>query len=223
MLTYFLKRDLRDGSIEKAKIPTPDKQTGEENLKMKTALILIDIQKDYFPGGRMELVGPLEAGRNAGRLLAVFRAENLPIVHIRHISIGEGAGFFLPNTDGIDFNENVKPLPDETVIEKHYPNSFRETGLAAFLEREGIDRIVAGGMMSHMCVDATVRAASDAGYKCLLAHDACATRDLNFEGVDVSAKKVHAAFMAALGSVYAQASSTMKIIDILNRQEKDGQ
>ncbi len=190
---------------------------------MKTALILIDIQKDYFPGGRMELVGPLEASRNAGRLLAVCRAENRPIVHIRHISVGEGAGFFLPNTDGIDFDENVKPLHDETVIEKHYPNSFRETGLAAFLEREGIDRVVAVGMMSHICVDATVRAASDAGYKCLLAHDACATRDLNFEGIDVSAKEVHAAFMAALSAVYAQVESTRKIIDILKRQEKDGQ
>jgi nicotinamidase-related amidase len=190
---------------------------------MKTALILIDIQKDYFPGGRMELVGPLEASRNAGRLLAVCRAENLPIVHVRHISIGEGAGFFLPNTDGIEFNENVKPLPDETVIEKHYPNSFRETGLAAFLEREGIDRVVIGGMMSHICVDGTVRAACDAGYKCLLAHDACATRDLNFDGVDVPAKKVHAAFMAALGAVYAQVESTEKIIDILKRPEKDGQ
>jgi nicotinamidase-related amidase len=190
-------------------------QTGQENLKMKTALILIDIQKDYFPGGRMELVGPLEASRNAGRLLAVFRAKNQPIVHIRHLSVGEGAGFFLPNTDGIDFNENVKPQPDETVIEKHYPNSFRETGLAAFLEREGIDRIVVGGMMSHMCVDSTVRAAFDMGYKCLLAHDACATRGLNFDGVDVPAKKVHAAFMAALGSVCAQVASTEKIIDIL--------
>ncbi len=121
----------------------------------------------------------------------------------------------MPNTDGIDFNENVKPQPDETVIEKHYPNSFRETGLAAFLEREGIDRVVVGGMMSHMCVDSTVRAAFDMGYKCLLAHDACATRDLNFDGVDVSANKVHAAFMAALGSVCAQVASTEKIIDIL--------
>lgn len=190
---------------------------------MKTALMLIDIQRDYFPGGRMELVGPLEASRNAGRLLEVFRTGNLPIFHIRHISLREGAGFFLPNTDGIDFNESVKPLPNETVIEKHFPNSFRETGLAALFERDGIDRIVVGGMMSHMCVDATVRAASDAGYKCLLAHDACATRDLNFKGVDVPAKKVHAAFMAALGSVYAQVVSTGEIIDILKRQEKDGQ
>jgi nicotinamidase-related amidase len=190
---------------------------------MRTALILIDIQKDYFPGGRMELVGPVEASRNAGRLLAAFRGENLPIVHIRHLSVREGAGFFLPNTDGIDFNDNVKPLPGETVIEKNYPNSFRETRLAAFLEREGINRVVVAGMMSHMCVDATVRAASDAGYTCLLAHDACATRDLNFNGVDVPAKKVHAAFMAALGFAYAQVANTEDIIDILKRQQNDGQ
>ncbi len=67
---------------------------------MKTALILIDIQKDYFPGGRMELVGPLEASRNAGRLLAVFRAENLPIVHIRHLSVVKGPGSFCRTPTG---------------------------------------------------------------------------------------------------------------------------
>ncbi|MGC9197192.1 MAG: cysteine hydrolase family protein [Syntrophobacteraceae bacterium] len=185
---------------------------------MNSALLLIDVQRDYFPGGRMELTGANEAAQKAGLLLSVFRAQNLPVIHIRHLSVREGAAFFLPNTDGIEFNENVRPLDDETVIEKHYPNSFRETGLGAILDRLGIDRIVAGGMMSHMCVDATVRAAFDAGYTCLVAHDACATRDLSFNGVDVSAKQVQAAFMAALSSVYAQLASTEEIIDSLKRQ-----
>jgi nicotinamidase-related amidase len=57
--------------------------------------------------------------------------------------------------------------------------------------------------MSHMCIDATTRAAFDFGFKCVVIHDACATRDLEFEGQTIAADQVHASFMAALGSAYA--------------------
>jgi nicotinamidase-related amidase len=62
--------------------------------------------------------------------------------------------------------------------------------------------------MSHMCVDAGVRAASDLGYKCIVVHDACATHDQDFEGIIVPAAEVHAAFMAALSFAYARLVST---------------
>src|SRR5512145_374362 len=101
---------------------------------MNTALILVDIQKDYFPGGKMELAGSPEASHQAGQMLAYFRKENLPIIHIQHLSMRKDATFFLPDTDGILFHENVRPLAGEKVIEKHFPNSFRDTGLKAYLD-----------------------------------------------------------------------------------------
>lgn len=185
---------------------------------MNIALILVDIQQDYFPEGRMELVGAMEASYEAQKLLSFFRKEALPIIHMQHVSTRKDATFFLPGTEGINFYENVRPLADEKIIEKHFPNSFRDTDLQGYLEFKGVKEIIICGMMSHMCIDATVRAAFDKGYSCVVAHDACATRKLIFGGVDISAKYVHGAYMAALGTVYAKVQSVGEIISMMMKR-----
>lgn len=182
---------------------------------MNSALVLVDIQQDYFPGGRMEVVGAIEATRAAKTLLEFFRSRKLPIVHIQHISTRPGATFFLPGTEGLNFHESVLPLPDEAVIKKHFPNSFRDTDLQEYLLSNGIKELVICGMMSHMCIDATVRAAFDKGYQCMVAHDACAARNLAFHGSDIPASHVHGAYMTALNAVYAKVLSAEDIIGML--------
>ena len=171
---------------------------------MKTGLILIDIQNDYFPGGKMELVGVDRAARNARDLLGFFRDRSLPMFHVQHIFTDPSAPFFLPDTEGVKIHDLVKPIEGETVVQKHFPNAFRESILLEELTREGIERVVFCGAMSHMCVDATTRAAADLGLECILAHDACATRDLEFEGRTIKADEVHGAYMSALGWGYAE-------------------
>jgi len=171
---------------------------------MNTALALIDIQMDYFPGGAMELSGSEAAAAKAGRALGWFREKGWPVVHIQHHSVRPGATFFVPGTRGVSFHPYVLPLDGEQVVVKHFPNSFRGTPLQDMLDQADVKRIVFAGMMTHMCVDATVRAAFDLGYQCLVLADACATRDLEFGHEEVAAGKVHAAFLAALGSVYAE-------------------
>jgi nicotinamidase-related amidase len=180
---------------------------------MSTALILIDIQKDYFPGGRKELVGGIEAAGAATRLLTEFRRASWPVYHIQHISTQSGATFFVPGTAGVEIHPSVTPLPSETVITKHYPNSFRETDLLEQFKTNGIDQLLICGMMTSMCVDATVRAAFDLGFACTVAQDACATLDLSFNGDTISARQVHGAFLAALGAVYAKVRSTDDILE----------
>jgi len=176
-----------------------------------SALLLIDIQNDYFPGGAMALAEPEAAGRNAAALLAKFRAAGRPVLHIRHEAARPGATFFLPGTPGADIHACVAALPGETVILKHWPNSFRDTGLGAALAACGATRLVVAGMMTHMCVDATVRAAFDLGYAVIVAADACATRDLAFAGRTVTAADVQAAFLAALSAVYAEVMATAEV------------
>ena len=171
---------------------------------MKIGLILVDIQKDYFPGGRMELIGMNDASRNARELLRFFREKKWPIFHIQHVAVRDGATFFLPNSVGMEIHENVKPLLGETIIQKHHPNSFLNTKLHEELLKAGIESVVICGAMSHMCIDATTRAASDLGFQCTVVHDACATKDLIFGDKTVSAEIVHSAFMAALQPVYAK-------------------
>jgi len=179
---------------------------------MKTALLLIDIQNDYFPGGRMELEGSLQASLHAKDILDVGRAVGIPVFHIQHVSMQKGATFFLPDTEGVLIHENVKPLPEERVIQKHYPNSFRDTSLFDELKKSGIDRLIICGMMTQMCVDATVRAAFDYGFSCVVVHDACAARSLSFGADTIPAAHVQGAFMAALGSVYARVIAAGDII-----------
>ncbi len=99
------------------------------------------------------------------------------------------------------------PLPGETVIEKHFPNSFRDTGLKEKLDDAGIKELVICGAMSHMCIDATTRAAVDLGFSCTVIHDACASRDLTFGDLVIPAAFVHGAFMAALSPLYARVVS----------------
>ena len=182
---------------------------------MNTALLLVDIQQDYFPGGKMEVTGALEASMAAKRLLNYFRGEHLPVVHIQHISMRAGATFFLPDTDGITIHENVQPVPDEIIIQKYFPNSFRDTDLQKHLEAKDVNELVICGMMSQMCIDATVRAAFDEGYSCVVAHDACAARHLAFNGMDIPATHIHGAYMAALSAVYAKVLSADEIIETL--------
>ncbi|HTY25074.1 MAG TPA: cysteine hydrolase family protein [Desulfomonilaceae bacterium] len=170
---------------------------------MTTALLLIDIQNDYFPGGKMELEGSVEASLRAKALLAWFRERKMPVLHIQHISTRPGATFFLPETEGVEIHDNVRPLEGETVIRKHSMNSFRDTSLSESLEKEGTKHVVICGMMTHMCVDATTRAAFDVGLKCTVISDACATKTLKFGETVVPGDHVQAAFLAALNAGYA--------------------
>lgn len=180
---------------------------------MKQALMLIDIQNDYFPGGKHPLTSAREAAESAARVLSRFRQVGLPVLHVQHVSLSPDASFFLPDTPGAELYADVKPLPAERVFVKHAPNAFYGTGLTEELADRDITQLTVCGMMSHMCVDTTVRAARDHGLKVTLLYDACATRDLTFAGKTVPAELVQAAFMAALDGSFARAVSTQEFLD----------
>ena len=159
----------------------------------KTALLLIDIQYFYYPGGKSELVNPVEAGLNAKKLLEKFRAKGSLVVHVRHNS-----------EPGGKIHEDVKPLEGEKVISKDEVNAFNGTDLLEYLKSHGIEKLVIAGMMTHMCVEAATRAAHDHGFDCTVVQDACATRALKFGDVEVSAEDVHASTLATLNRTYAK-------------------
>ena len=179
---------------------------------MNTALLIIDVQNDYFEGGAMSLVGTDKASENIKSLLQKFRTAHQPVVYIQHIATKPDATFFVPNTIGAEIHANVKPLDGEKVIIKHYPNSFRETDLLDHLKSLDITNMVICGMMTHMCIDATTRAAKDLGFNCTLIADACATKDLEINGTMVTAENVHNSFLAALNYFYSTVTNTNKYI-----------
>jgi len=175
---------------------------------MNKALLIIDIQNDYFENGSAELVGSAEASANAQQILEKFRNENRPVIHIQHIANRPNATYFLPGTSGTEIHKNVTPKSDEKIIIKHFPNSFRETGLLAYLRSNTITDLAICGMMTHMCVDATTRAAKDYGLNCVVIGDACATKDLELSGNKVEAADVQSAFLSALNHFYATVMTT---------------
>lgn len=168
------------------------------------ALLIIDVQKDYFQGGNMQLANTEAALAGTEAVLRYFRTQNLPVIHVQHINTRQGATFFLPNTVGAELHEHLTPKENESLVVKHYPNSFYQTNLLDLIKADGITELVVCGMMTHMCIDTTVRAAKDHGLPVTLIGDACATRDLTFGGVSVPAQQVQAAFLAALSGMFAQ-------------------
>lgn len=173
----------------------------------KQALIVVDIQNDYFTHGKWPLVGADAAADNAARLIAAFREAGDSVIYIRHEFTSAEAPFFTPGSDGAKLHPTVVNRADEPVVLKHFVNSFRETELQSILDEQGIKELVVVGSMSHMCVDGVTRAAADLGYTVTVIHDACATRDLEFNGLIVPAAQVHAAFMSSLGFAYASVVS----------------
>lgn len=176
------------------------------------ALLIIDIQNDYFPGGRAELTQPDAALAHAEKLLQYFRREQRPVIHVQHINVREGASFFLPETEGVGIHERLTPIKGEHLVVKNYPNSFYRTSLLDIIKSGGITELVVCGMMTHMCIDTTVRAAKDHELPVTLLWDACATKDMEFRGERVPAAQVQAAFMAALSGMFATVTTTQAFI-----------
>lgn len=178
---------------------------------MNSALILIDIQNDYFEGGRSELFQPKAAADNAAKALSLFRELKRPLFHIQHVSIQENATFFLPDSYGVQLHSSVSPLKEEAVIIKHAPNAFLNTTLAEELHKLGITHLVICGMMSHMCIDTTVRSAKDHGFHVTVLEDACTTKDLVWKENVISAHTVHNTIMASLNGIFAQVIITEEL------------
>ena len=108
---------------------------------MKTALLLIDIQNDYFPGGKMELEGPVEAAQKANELLQCFRDHSMPTVHIQHVSLSPDASFFIPGDRGTDINDITVHYEGEALVQKHYPQGIHAV-IAEALRKQLGDQVM---------------------------------------------------------------------------------
>lgn len=180
-------------------------------INNKTALLLVDIQNDYFPNGLYPLVNAEEALSNAKVLLNFFRKMELLVIHVKHESQNKDSKFFIPNTTGCEIHQDLTPTESEKIVIKHRPNSFMNTNLHEILKMNMIDNLIICGMMSQHCIDTTVRAGSEF-YNIFLIHDACATRDLIFQGEVIKAEIVQKTFMAALQG-FSTVISTSELIN----------
>jgi nicotinamidase-related amidase len=165
---------------------------------MKQALVIIDVQNDYFSNGKMTLHEPEKALAEIQKLEAYFNKNKLPIIYIQHIKENPQADFFGRNTVGAALHSGLATTNHSIIIEKHYPNSFIETRLQSTLIELAVEQVVITGMMTHMCIDSTTRASAELGFQPVLIADATATKTLNFAETSISAQVVESAFLSAL-------------------------
>lgn len=171
--------------------------TAQEDQPRRTALLIIDIQEFYFPGGGFPLVDSEPAARNAGRLLQEFRKAGDLVVHVGH-NAKQGGGF----------HPEVAPAPGEAVFHKDEVNAFLGTGLLDHLRQNKVTDLVVVGMQTHMCLEAATRAAHDLGFACVVVQDACATGDLRYKGETIAARQVHLSTLKTLQGGYAEVVDT---------------
>ena len=162
-----------------------------------TALLIIDIQDFYFPGGKVPLVEPEAAAGNARNVLQKFRTNGNPVIHVRHEFEPGGA-----------IHPSVAPVEGEKVFTKTEVSCFNGTDVLAHLKKLGAKRLVIVGMQTHMCLEAATRAAADLGFEVVVIGDACATQDLKFGDRTVAAADVHASTLATLDRTYAKVVDT---------------
>jgi nicotinamidase-related amidase len=178
-----------------------------------SVLIVIDAQREYVDG-KLPLSGVKPALAEIGALLGRARKIGIPVVHIQHR--GRPGGAFGPDTGGFAIADAAAPTETETVIEKSLPNSFAGTTLGAALEGLGRKQLILTGFMTHMCVEATARAALDHGLKTTVVAAATATRDLPdpLTGETVPAAEVQRNALTALSDRFANiAANAAAILD----------
>lgn len=165
-------------------------------------VVVIDAQREYVDGA-LPLPGITAALDEIGRLLARARAQRTPVIHIVHHA--KAGKLFAPGSRGVEIAASAAPAPGEPVLTKSLPNAFASTDLADRLHALHRSAIIVVGFMTHMCVEATTRAAIDLGLRATVIADAAATRDLAdpISGATIPAADVHRNALAALADRFA--------------------
>jgi nicotinamidase-related amidase len=166
-------------------------------------LLIIDAQREYTDG-LLPLSGVAAAVDALAQLLEKARKAQAPVVHVRHKGSPTGKAFN-PTLSGFEIVKQLAPRDGETIVDKGLPNAFAGTDLAKHLTALGRKNLIVGGFMTHMCVSATVRSATDHGYMSTLAADTVATRDLPdaTNGSTLSAADINRITLAALSDRFA--------------------
>ena len=175
----------------------------------RPALLLVDIQKGFndISYWGEERNNP-DAEKNAGDLLVLWRAHQLPVFHIRHCSSIPTSLLHETNA-GNAFNDLVTPATGEPVIRKHVNSAFIGTDLQARLDTAAITTLVIAGLTTDHCISTTTRMAGNLGYITFLVADATATFNKKGpDGQNYPAELIHKTALASLNEEFATIVTT---------------
>jgi len=187
----------------------------------KTAVIVIDFQNEYFPGGRMVIPDGASALQNTRRLIQAADAKGIRVIHVQHV-LPAGAPLFAEGGKTVQFHPDMQPRARDTVVQKDNVSVFAGASAAVMdktLKDAGIDTLIVTGLMTHVCVSGAARdaAAAPRGYRVIVSSDATATRDLELAtGATINHKTLHAASLATLEDTYGDVMTTDAIIGLVD-------
>lgn len=179
-----------------------------------TALIVLDVQKAIDDPRWNSKNNPGYANVIA-KLLAEFRAVNLPIIHIRHKEANPASSFYVDGP-GQPFKDEAQPIEGETVIAKQQNCAFVGTALEAQLRERGIKRLIFTGVVIHNSMDVTIRMAHCLGFENWLPLDATTAIDVtDANGKRFDAQTVFDLYAAVLASEYCHLTQSADVIAAL--------
>src|SRR3954453_23542439 len=177
--------------------PTPWEDAG-----MTTALIVIDVQEEYFSGALPIQYPPRdESLQRIGEAMDSASAAGVPIVVVRHV--GEpGEGSFQKDSPTFELRQEVADRPRDLLIDKQLPGSFTGTGLQEWLDERHIDHVTIVGYMTNVCCDTTARQALHLGMGATLLHDAVGVPIMpGIDGRPIDAETLQGAALAPLALI----------------------
>jgi nicotinamidase-related amidase len=187
-----------------------------ESKSKKRALLVIDVQNEYFEGGALPVTYPQNSHANILSTIKAAQAAGIPIVMVQHTATAKGAKAFVKNTQGWQLHASVKNAKVTHYIEKTMPSSFVGTDLESWLRKEGIDTVVVSGYMTQHCCDTTARYAKHLGFDVEFLSDATGTLDFANKGGKASAEEIHRSTLVEQAFRFSDVISTKEWIGVIS-------
>lgn len=180
----------------------------------KRALIVIDVQNEYFDGALPISDPPPDLSlANVGRAMDAASAAGVPVIVVRHGSTDPESPIFQEGTHAWELHTEVERRSRDHLIEKTLPGSFTGTPLERILAAASVDTVAITGYMTHMCVDTTSRQAAHLGLAVEILNDATGTLALENSGGSATGEELHRATLVAQGQFFADVVSTDDWLD----------
>jgi nicotinamidase-related amidase len=174
---------------------------------MKRALLVIDVQNEYFTG-KLPVSYPPDTLPRILTAMDAATTKGVPVVVIQHSAPQPNSATFRKGSPEWELHPEVGARPQAVLIEKTLPGSFTGTNLEEWLKENGVDTLVIAGYMTQMCCDTTARQAVHLGYNVEFLADATGTLDIKNTAGSVTAEELHRAILVTQQMRFSKVMST---------------
>lgn len=183
---------------------------------MKRALLVIDVQNEYFKG-KLPVTHPKDSFQNILKAIDSANKMEIPVILVQHSNLDKDAATFKIGTDEHDIHEEVLKRDFDKIIEKNLPGSFTGTGLKPYLNENNIETVAICGYMTQMCCDTTARQAMHLGFNVEFLSDATGTLDIFNSAGKINAEELHKAILVTQAMRFSKVITTSEWIESIRK------